>query len=161
MCLNKRLIKQSRRRWFEIPSRSLWRHCNDNQAYWPGVLIWRRCPHNGHSVRGQSTLTMASSRSFDNFMVVSLNNLLNKQSDRRWFESYDAQVTSGTISAIIITPMVLKVTAKFIGISTCLLQRSTSFFITLMVIKNFFETHMCTCNVIDQQVYHFTISVDI
>ena len=26
--LNKRLRKQSRRRWFETPSRSLWRHCN-------------------------------------------------------------------------------------------------------------------------------------
>ena len=26
--LNKRLSKQSRRRWFEKPSRSLWRHCN-------------------------------------------------------------------------------------------------------------------------------------
>ena len=26
--LNKRLSKQSRRRWFETPSRSLWRHCN-------------------------------------------------------------------------------------------------------------------------------------
>ena len=26
---NKRLSKQSRRRWFETPSRSLWRHCND------------------------------------------------------------------------------------------------------------------------------------
>ena len=25
---NKRLSKQSRRRWFETPSRSLWRHCN-------------------------------------------------------------------------------------------------------------------------------------
>ena len=29
--LNKRLSKQSRRRWFEKPSRSLWRHCNG----WP------------------------------------------------------------------------------------------------------------------------------
>ena len=28
MRLNKRLCKQSRRRWFETPSRSLWRHCN-------------------------------------------------------------------------------------------------------------------------------------
>ena len=28
--LNKRLSKQSRRRWFEIPSRSLWHHCNDD-----------------------------------------------------------------------------------------------------------------------------------
>ena len=27
-CLNKRLCKQSRRRWFETLSRSLWRHCN-------------------------------------------------------------------------------------------------------------------------------------
>ena len=27
--LNKRLSKQSRRRWFETPSRPLWRHCND------------------------------------------------------------------------------------------------------------------------------------
>ena len=26
---NKRLNKQSRRRWFETPSRSLWRYCND------------------------------------------------------------------------------------------------------------------------------------
>ena len=27
--LNKRLSKHSRRRWFETPSRSLWRHCNE------------------------------------------------------------------------------------------------------------------------------------
>ena len=27
--LNKRLSKQSRRRWFETPSRSMWRHCNE------------------------------------------------------------------------------------------------------------------------------------
>ena len=30
--LNKRLSKQSRRRWFEIPLRSLWRHCNVNST---------------------------------------------------------------------------------------------------------------------------------
>ena len=28
--LNKRLSKQSRRWWYETPSRSLWRHCNDS-----------------------------------------------------------------------------------------------------------------------------------
>ena len=28
---NKRLSKQSRRRWFETHSRSLWRHCNDSE----------------------------------------------------------------------------------------------------------------------------------
>ena len=32
LCLNKRLSKQSSCRWFETPSRSLWRHCN-----WPVV----------------------------------------------------------------------------------------------------------------------------
>ena len=29
--------KQSRRRWFETPSRSLWRHCKEQQRY---VLPW-------------------------------------------------------------------------------------------------------------------------
>ena len=28
LCLNKRLSKQSIHPWFEMPSRSLWRHCN-------------------------------------------------------------------------------------------------------------------------------------
>ena len=28
LCLNQQLSKQWRRRWFETPSRSLWRHCN-------------------------------------------------------------------------------------------------------------------------------------
>ena len=36
-CLNKRLSKQSRRRWFEKLLRSLWRHCYDNPA-WHNVL---------------------------------------------------------------------------------------------------------------------------
>ena len=35
--LNKRLSKQSRRRWFKTPSRSLWRHCNDGI----GTFVWR------------------------------------------------------------------------------------------------------------------------
>ena len=29
LCLNKQLSKQSRRWWFETPSRPLWRHCNE------------------------------------------------------------------------------------------------------------------------------------
>ena len=33
--LKKRLSKQWRRRWFDTPSRSLWRHCND------GILLAR------------------------------------------------------------------------------------------------------------------------
>ena len=31
--LNKRLSKHSRRRWFETPSRSLWRHCTFHTSY--------------------------------------------------------------------------------------------------------------------------------
>ena len=31
LSLNKRLSKQSRRQWFETPSRSLWRHYNENR----------------------------------------------------------------------------------------------------------------------------------
>ena len=31
--LDKRLSKQSRRRWFKPPSRSLWRHCNANSSW--------------------------------------------------------------------------------------------------------------------------------
>ena len=37
-CLNKRLNKQSRHRWFETPSHALWRHCNDNIAW--AVIIF-------------------------------------------------------------------------------------------------------------------------
>ena len=32
LCLNKQL-KKSRRRWFETPSRSLWRHCNESPRH--------------------------------------------------------------------------------------------------------------------------------
>ena len=31
LCLNKRLSKQSIRRWYETPPGSLWRHCNMQQ----------------------------------------------------------------------------------------------------------------------------------
>ena len=33
LCLNKRFSKQSRRWWFETPSCSWWRHCNDIYSY--------------------------------------------------------------------------------------------------------------------------------
>ena len=39
LCLNKRLCKQSRRRWFETSSRSLGRHCNDMRV----SLTYRYC----------------------------------------------------------------------------------------------------------------------
>ena len=41
--LNKRLIRPSRRRWFETPSRSLWRHCYEalghlRAKWWPNSV---------------------------------------------------------------------------------------------------------------------------
>ena len=36
--LNKRLSKQSRRRWFETPLRPLWRRCNANGDVWSLLL---------------------------------------------------------------------------------------------------------------------------
>ena len=35
--LRKRLCKLSRRRWFEMPSRSLWRHCNERKNPCPAI----------------------------------------------------------------------------------------------------------------------------
>ena len=39
---NKRLSKQSRRRWFETSSRSLWRHCNVMHSY----CLYHECDSN-------------------------------------------------------------------------------------------------------------------
>ena len=38
--LNRRLSKHSRRRSFELPSRSLWRHCNDSWSIMTGSVVW-------------------------------------------------------------------------------------------------------------------------
>ena len=45
LCLNKRLKKTSRRRWFETPSRLLWHHCTDSYQIW--CLSWG-CRHVDH-----------------------------------------------------------------------------------------------------------------
>ena len=37
--LNRRLSKPSRRRWFETPSRSLWRHCNEHSKTGLGLHL--------------------------------------------------------------------------------------------------------------------------
>ena len=55
LSLNKRLSKPSRRRWFETPARSIWRHCNG----WPSMCpFWLYDRHwragkstNGHTSR--------------------------------------------------------------------------------------------------------------
>ena len=45
LCMNKRLSKQSRRRWFETPSCSLWRDCQMHCLQWKstlgGLVNWR------------------------------------------------------------------------------------------------------------------------
>ena len=48
--LNKRLSKQSIRRWFETPSRSLWRHCNDCNHLLKCVAEIHITPHNSNGL---------------------------------------------------------------------------------------------------------------
>ena len=43
LCLSKRLNKESRRRWFETPSRSLWRHCNGSVSLPPNIVVQKNC----------------------------------------------------------------------------------------------------------------------
>ena len=43
LCLSKRLSKESRRRWFETPSRSLWRHCNGSVSLPPNIIVHKIC----------------------------------------------------------------------------------------------------------------------
>ena len=38
----KRLSKQSRRRWFETPSSSLWRYCNVNEFQWQSFAQYKQ-----------------------------------------------------------------------------------------------------------------------
>ena len=45
--LNKPLRKQSCCWWFELPSRSLWRHCNDSSLVSPQQSCYRYCMING------------------------------------------------------------------------------------------------------------------
>ena len=40
LSLNKRLSKQSWGWWFELPSRSLWRHCNVTQSWFHCYFSW-------------------------------------------------------------------------------------------------------------------------
>ena len=88
--LNKRLSKQSRRWWFEMPLRSLWRHCNGAPRTAPDMVLatartwWRhgrKKPFHISTpfVRGiHRSLKRPIMRIFDIFFVASLNKLLNK-----------------------------------------------------------------------------------
>ena len=104
--LNKRLSKQSRRRWFQTPSRSMCRHCNANKNSHPPpplplhVLLiawWRHqmktfsaflaiCVGNS-PVTGWFPAQRPVTRSFGGFFYLRLNKRLNKQSWGWWFET--------------------------------------------------------------------------
>ena len=57
---NKRLSKQSRRRWFETPSRLLWRHCIGRFGWWWTVL--QLCTILPFSVIRNPTIWLAGDR---------------------------------------------------------------------------------------------------
>ena len=49
--LDKRLSKQSRRRWFETPSHPLWRHCNDNYYGFKKLSTFSVCEYQNTTKR--------------------------------------------------------------------------------------------------------------
>ena len=61
--LNKRLGKQSRRWWFDTPSRSLWRQCNDEDTIMLIILYMKltyfdyfwyfQCAHRSYHLKGE------------------------------------------------------------------------------------------------------------
>ena len=65
--LRKRLSKRSIRRWFDTPSRSLWRHCN---VYWPNEpsSFWIS-PGNRWSLIGNIDFVNCYNHSYDDVMT--------------------------------------------------------------------------------------------
>ena len=45
LCLIQKMSKRWRRRWFETPSRSLWRHCNESSQIYEPVSVFEPPPH--------------------------------------------------------------------------------------------------------------------
>ena len=65
--LNKRLSQQSRRLWFETPSRSLWRHCKEMEWVKTGekvYSIWASCLHICVSYRAPRLYISVSHRKY-------------------------------------------------------------------------------------------------
>ena len=110
--LNKRLSKQAWGRWFEMPSRPLWRHCDvytrqldpHRGCRCPSNEVWQviRGPWWHHQMEtfsftghlwGESTshwwipLTKSSDRKPWYFFDLCLNKRLSKQSRHQWFET--------------------------------------------------------------------------
>ena len=87
--LNKWLSKHSRRRWFETPSRSFWRYCNE--------LFWSHGTHYDRTwyylSEGNRMITVGSPHkvpvmpNLNVFFDVSPQKLLNKHSSYMWFQT--------------------------------------------------------------------------
>ena len=73
MRLNKRLNKQSRRRWFQTPSHSLWRHCNVHfissrislhisPSYYVSSITWQCIDINNYCYKGRSVFIIPADK---------------------------------------------------------------------------------------------------
>ena len=90
--LNKRLSKQSKRRWFETTSRPLWRHCNvtlictqcDQMETFSALLAL--CEGNPPVTSGFPSQRPVT-QSFNIFIDLRLKKRPSKKSKRRWFET--------------------------------------------------------------------------
>ena len=103
--VNKWLSKQSRRRWFGTPLRSLWRHWNGhyqkrlrNHVIKTLSTEWllALCDENHWSLVDKESVM----RSFDIFFVVSLSQMLNELLSYRLFETPRSCDTSSCIGDV-------------------------------------------------------------
>ena len=84
--MNKRLNKQWRRWGFEMPSRSLWRHCNVFTLYIPSALGDSLDLHDDVIKWKHFHAQRPVTRSFDVFFDLRLNKWLSKQSWGWWLD---------------------------------------------------------------------------
>ena len=89
--LNKRLSKKSWGWWFETPSRSWCRHCNDNESLPWAVMTWKRFPHHWSfviEIQGWPVVSHHKGPAIQSFALPdNPDKLLDKQSWCRWFDN--------------------------------------------------------------------------
>ena len=79
LCLNKRLSKQPRRRWFETPSRSPWRHYSDSRLKW--------CTISHHIVTQRSISSMTLTINTTRHISPTENRITNTEF-KEWINNY-------------------------------------------------------------------------
>ena len=98
---NKRLSKQSRGWWFEMPSRPLWRHCN----YYPGTSVMRNECNYRHYL-SLKNCKLNKVRMFVSSLYTSKSVLISLKcphSSLKWLSAFHAPRTSWYIYPINIT----------------------------------------------------------